>query len=244
VYSSPSTTVSRPRQLGADWGQIISGAVQIGASLFSGGSNPRSGGSDPCCPPGFNPPSPWPVNSGKDGAPPDYRTKGSPFEDPSPSGTGRKKDDFCDCIPFSYNGAFWMVGTVDSSGAVRTGLPTTGRESAVWVEVSPTTHQALRVPGVGSIVASSGGNTGVVTDQGQSTQGAPSSTDSVSSGGFDWQAWLRGELSQFKGDAAQAAYDQLSPQEKVQLTAGVAKSYVPWAIGAAVALFVLPKLWK
>lgn len=127
--------------------------VKVGRSLVSivfGGVNPRAGGADPCCPPGYNPAEPWPVNSGVDGAPPDYRTKGAPFLDKSPSGTGRKKDDLCDCVPFSFNGRYYMVGGITSTGVVTVGIPE-DRDNAVWVQVDPMTLRAIAVPGVGHI---------------------------------------------------------------------------------------------
>jgi len=70
--------------------------------------------------------------------------------DASPSRSGRKKDDFCDCIPFSFNGRWYMVGSIDATGAVRTGLPPLAeRNNAVWVQVNPQTGAIIAVPGAG-----------------------------------------------------------------------------------------------
>lgn len=141
---------------------LVTEGVSIASHLVDIGSNPRAGGADPCCPPGFNPPAPWPTNANLGGAPPDYRTKGSPMTDPSPSGTGRKKDDFCDCIPFQGpRGKWWMVGVVSDRGEVSTGLPPDRAQwpHAVWVQVDPQTRSAIAVPGVGTVaVQTTGGS--------------------------------------------------------------------------------------
>lgn len=159
----------------------VSEATQVGVSLGEklvnlafGGGNPRSGGADPCCPRGYNPPSPWPVNSRVDGAPPDYRTKGSPLTDPSPSGVGRKKDDFCDCVPFQYNGKRWMVGSV-SGGKAYAGLPSSNRDQAVWVVVD-TAGRVVEVPGFGSV-------TNTVAPSSSSTGPSPTIPTSVATAG-------------------------------------------------------------
>lgn len=129
--------------------EVISTAI----TLVSGGQNPRRGGADPCCPPGYDPSGVWPRNSNVDGAPPDYRSRGAPMESPSPSGTGRLKDDFCDCIPISYNGRLFVLGEV-RDGKVYTGPPQ-NRDEGVWVEVTRT-GAPVRVPGVGAVGSGAG----------------------------------------------------------------------------------------
>jgi len=155
MYSTPQTG-STPT-----WQKVLNSGVQIYSDYNSGAS--RRGGSDPCCPPGYNPPEPWPTNANQAGAPPDYRTKGSPFEDPSPSGTGRKKDDFCDCIPFEFNGKYYMVGVLTADGGVTTGLPTDSSTwpNAVYVQVDPQTRAPIAVPGIGAVKGTTpGGGSG------------------------------------------------------------------------------------
>lgn len=137
--------------------------ARSGVNLLWAGSNPRSGGADPCCPPGYNPSGTWPRNSNVDGAPPDYRTRGAPMENASPSGVGRLKDDFCDCIPIRVGGKFYVLGEVHADGKVYTGPPE-DRDNAVWVQVNPTTGRVISVPGIGGV--SSGGGGGGVTPGG------------------------------------------------------------------------------
>lgn len=148
AYSTYPTTSGG----GTDWESI----GRSGVDLAFGGSNPRSGGADPCCPPGYNPSGVWPRNANVGGAPPDYRQRGSPMEDASPSGTGRLKDDFCDCIPIRYGGKFFMLGEVRPDGKVYTGPPQ-NRDNAVWVEVNPTTGRVVSVPGIGGVGTSGSG---------------------------------------------------------------------------------------
>jgi hypothetical protein len=77
--------------------------------------------------------------------------------DPSASGSGRNKDDFCDCIPFTYHGRRWMLGEV-RGGKVFTGTPQ-NRDRGVWVEVDAT-GRALFVPGFGVVGEAGGGAPG------------------------------------------------------------------------------------
>lgn len=107
--------------------------------IFSGrvfsARSPRSGGADPGCPSGPIP-NPTPKNSGIDGAPPPFTQKGSPWEDPSPSGTGRLKDDLCDFIPTPVGGRYWLMGAVTPDGDL---VPASQvpPEAIVYVEVTP-----------------------------------------------------------------------------------------------------------
>ena len=155
---------------------VTTGLKWLGTTLFGG--NPRSGGEDPCCPPGYNPTGTWPRNSGMQGAPPDYRTRGSPMEDPSPQGTGRKKDDVCDCIPIEYRGRYWMVGGVQGN-TVYTGLPP-DRDGALWVEVDRRTREPIFIPGLGPV--SAGGAPAPASGSGSSS-GSASGSDSGSASG-------------------------------------------------------------
>lgn len=126
---------------------LIDTAVEWAGGLLT--SNPRAGGADPCAPPGFNPTGTWPRNSNVGGAPPDYRSRGTPMEDPSPSGTGRIKDDAVDCIPIPYGGKWWQIGALDN-GAVTLG-PGENLDAAVWVQINPTTGAPVSVPGYGAV---------------------------------------------------------------------------------------------
>lgn len=138
--------------------------VTTAGSLIFGGQNPRSGGADPCCPPGYDPAGVWPRNSNVAGAPPDYRSRGAPMTSPSPSGIGRLKDDFCDCIPITVNGRRWVLGEV-RGGKVYTGPPT-NRDDAVWVEVNAA-GTPISVPGVGGVgLPTSSGGGGTTWDPG------------------------------------------------------------------------------
>lgn len=127
-------------------------AARIGGEIWRAQEASRRGGADPCCPAGYDPPAPWPTNSGVGGAPPDYRTRGSPMENASPNG-GRLKDDVCDCYPITVGGRAFAVGTVRDDGSVALGLPPDAGQwdKAVWVEVNRS-GLAVAVPGVGSVV--------------------------------------------------------------------------------------------
>lgn len=127
------------------------GALQTFQSLSSNlfGSNPRIGGADPCCPSASQiyqwsqtpqGPKAWPVNNTRNGSgafPEALTTRGGLMESPSPSGTGRIKDDVCDCIPFRWNGKYWRAGDVDAAGnfVPPKSMPEDGRW-ARWLEVS------------------------------------------------------------------------------------------------------------
>jgi hypothetical protein len=146
----------------------VEGAVNwVGEHLFGAGGNPRSGGSDPCCPPGYDPSEPWPRNANVGGAPPDYRSRGAPMESDSPNG-GRLKDDVCDCIPIMYGGKLYMIGGVSADGGVRTGIPA-DRDNAVWVQVTAQ-GAPVAVPGIGPVTGSTSGGPGQGT--GKVTPGA------------------------------------------------------------------------
>ncbi len=102
------------------------------------GGNPRRGGPDPCCPDphpsGFKAgaaPSPWPRNSGRSGAPPDFRSLG----DPSPGGEGRLKDDACDCIPVLWQGRRWVIGTIGQRGGFVRATDMPDPSAARWLSV-------------------------------------------------------------------------------------------------------------
>ncbi len=102
------------------------------------GGNPRRGGDDPCCPDphpsGFRAgaaPVPWPRNSSRGGAPPDFRNLGQP----SPTGTGRLKDDACDCIPILWQGRRWVIGTIGQRGGFVRVADMPNPQSARWLSV-------------------------------------------------------------------------------------------------------------
>lgn len=161
---------------GQSW---VKGALRwAGETLLAG--NPRAGGADPCCPPGYNPSGAWPRNALQGGAPPDYRTRGSPMEDPSPSGTGRLKDDFCDCIPIHVGGRWWMLGGIDGGNVVLG--PPADLDAALWVEVDPASGRPLSVPGFGAVTSSpaSGGDS-----SSSSAGGIPTSSAGPGEGGRD-----------------------------------------------------------
>lgn len=139
-------------------------AIHWVGDLFKG--NPRAGGADPCCPPGYPLPAPWPSNSNVAGAPPGFRE----LTQPSPSGTGRLKDDVCDCVPIAWGGRYWAVGELRNGGLYPG--PIQDPDAAVWVEVSPVDGHPITVPGHATIVPSSAvpssGGTGEVVQAGVS----------------------------------------------------------------------------
>lgn len=131
--------------------------IEEAGSLIFGGKD-RHAGAD-CCPTdeargvwpaGYDPPHPYPTNSNRDGAPPDYRTPGPPFTAPSREGFKRAKDDYCNCFPIVWNGKMWALGYVDG-GAVYLGAPpSSDLNSGVWVEVNRS-GEAVSVPGYGDV---------------------------------------------------------------------------------------------
>ena len=125
--------------------KVVSGAKKV---IGGSGGTPRRYG--PCCTGSES--GTYPRNAGTYGAPPDYRTHGSPMEQYGRNGA-LNVDNFCDCIPIDFVGGRWVLGEV-RGGKVYVGPPT-NHDAGMWVKVDEAGNPVL-VPGIGKVYPDGG----------------------------------------------------------------------------------------